>query len=52
MIEELRKELAVKDDFIKELKQCINRDSPQSLPEVPLLEERQGRMDRSVHEEV
>lgn len=51
VIEELRKELAVKDDFIKELKQCINRDSPQSLPEVPLLEERQGRMDRSVHEE-
>lgn len=51
VIEELRKELAVKDDFIKELKQCINRGSPQSLPEVPLLEERQGRMDRSVHEE-
>lgn len=52
MIEELRKELADKDDFIKELKQCINRDSPQSLPEVPLLEERHGRMDHSVNEKV
>uniref|UniRef100_A0A8C9FRW8 Kinesin family member 20B n=1 Tax=Pavo cristatus TaxID=9049 RepID=A0A8C9FRW8_PAVCR len=46
----LRKELAEKDDFIKELKQCLNHDSPQSLPEVPLLESRQDRMDRSVNE--
>ncbi|XP_048803164.1 kinesin-like protein KIF20B [Lagopus muta] len=50
VIEELRKELADKDDFIKELKQRISRNSPQALSEVPLLEERQGRMDRSVNE--
>ncbi|XP_021254331.1 kinesin-like protein KIF20B isoform X2 [Numida meleagris] len=51
VIEELRKELADKDDFIKELKQCINHDIPQSSPEVPLLEERQDKMDHSVNEE-
>lgn len=52
MIEELRKELADKDDFIKELKQRINHSSPQCLPEIPLLEERQSRRNDSVNEKV
>ncbi|OXB74204.1 UNVERIFIED_CONTAM: hypothetical protein H355_014587 [Colinus virginianus] len=51
IIEELRKELADKDDLIKELKQSINRDNPQSLPAVPLLEEKQDKMCHSVNEE-
>ncbi|XP_065602739.1 kinesin-like protein KIF20B [Cyrtonyx montezumae] len=51
VIEELRRELADKDDLIKELKQSINRDNPQSLPAVPLLEEKQDKMHHSVNEE-
>ncbi|OXB60517.1 hypothetical protein ASZ78_002148 [Callipepla squamata] len=51
IIEELRKELADKDDLIKELKQSINRDNLQSLPAVPLLEEKQDKMCHSVNEE-
>ncbi|XP_072196291.1 kinesin-like protein KIF20B [Excalfactoria chinensis] len=50
VIEELRKELADKDDFIKELKQRINHGSPQALLELPLLDERQSGMDGSVNE--
>ncbi|XP_032551159.1 kinesin-like protein KIF20B isoform X1 [Chiroxiphia lanceolata] len=50
-IEELRKQLAEKDDFIKELKQHINRESPQSMSEVPLPEEGQHKTDQSVSKE-
>ncbi|XP_050755129.1 kinesin-like protein KIF20B isoform X1 [Gymnogyps californianus] len=50
-IEELRKQLAEKDDFIKELKQCINHESLQSLAEVPLPEEGQDKTDQSVNKE-
>ncbi|XP_029887200.1 kinesin-like protein KIF20B [Aquila chrysaetos chrysaetos] len=50
-IEELRKQLAEKDDFIKELKQRINHESLQSLAELPLPEEGQDRIDQSVNKE-
>ncbi|XP_027736307.1 kinesin-like protein KIF20B [Empidonax traillii] len=50
-IEELRKQLAEKDDFIKELKQHINRESPQSLSEVSLPEEGQDKTAQSVSKE-
>ncbi|KAM7102332.1 kinesin-like protein KIF20B isoform 1-T3 [Ciconia maguari] len=50
-IEELRKQLAEKDDFIKELKQHINHESLQSLAEVPLPEEGQDKIDQSVNKE-
>ncbi|XP_068254916.1 kinesin-like protein KIF20B [Nyctibius grandis] len=50
-IEELRKQLAEKDDFIKELKQCINHESLQSLAEVPLPEEEQDKTEQSVNKE-
>ncbi|KAM6092544.1 kinesin-like protein KIF20B isoform 2-T2 [Theristicus caerulescens] len=50
-IEELRKQLAEKDDFIKELKQRINHESLQSLAEVPLPEEGQDKIDQSVKKE-
>ncbi|XP_019327230.1 PREDICTED: kinesin-like protein KIF20B [Aptenodytes forsteri] len=50
-IEELRKQLAEKDDFIKELKQRINHESLQSLAEVPLPEEGQDIIDQSVNKE-
>ncbi|XP_035186596.1 kinesin-like protein KIF20B isoform X3 [Oxyura jamaicensis] len=48
---ELRKQLADKEDFIKELKKCINHESPQFLPEEPLHEERQDKVDSSVNKE-
>ncbi|KFP62914.1 Kinesin-like KIF20B, partial [Cariama cristata] len=47
-IEELRKQLIEKDDFIKELKQRINHESLQSLAEVPVPEEGQDKIDQSV----
>lgn len=50
--EELRKQLAEKDDFIKELKQLINHESLQSLAELSLPEEAQDRIDQSVNKEV
>ncbi|XP_035753277.1 kinesin-like protein KIF20B isoform X2 [Egretta garzetta] len=50
-IEELRKQLAEKDDFIKELKQRVNHESLQSLAEVPLPEEGQDKIDQSVNKE-
>ncbi|KAM9610513.1 kinesin-like protein KIF20B isoform 2-T3 [Morphnus guianensis] len=50
-IEELRKQLAEKDDFIKELKQRINHESLQSLAELPLPEEGQDGIDQSVNKE-
>ncbi|XP_066857181.1 kinesin-like protein KIF20B isoform X3 [Anser cygnoides] len=49
---ELRKQLADKEDFIKELKKCINHESLQFLPEVPLHEERQDKGDSSVNKEI
>ncbi|XP_009072891.1 PREDICTED: kinesin-like protein KIF20B [Acanthisitta chloris] len=49
-IEELRKQLAEKDDFIKELKQHISHGSPQSLAELPL-PEGQDKTDQSVNKE-
>ncbi|XP_074764479.1 kinesin-like protein KIF20B [Athene noctua] len=49
-IEELRKQLAEKEDFIKELKQLINHKSLQSLAEVPL-PEGQDKIDQSVNKE-
>ncbi|XP_074010615.1 kinesin-like protein KIF20B [Numenius arquata] len=48
--EELRKQLAEKDDLIKELKQLINHESLQSLAEVPL-PEGQDKIDQSVNKE-
>ncbi|XP_035423307.1 kinesin-like protein KIF20B [Cygnus atratus] len=48
---ELKKQLADKEDFIKELKKCINHESLQFLPEVPLHEERQDKGDSSVNRE-
>ncbi|KAM6329782.1 kinesin-like protein KIF20B [Podargus strigoides] len=50
-IEELRKQLAEKDGFIKELKNRINNESLQSLAEVPLPEEEQNEIDHSVNKE-
>ncbi|XP_074963919.1 kinesin-like protein KIF20B isoform X1 [Phalacrocorax aristotelis] len=50
-IEQLRKQLAEKDEFIKELKQGINNESLQSLAEVPLPEEGQDKIDQSVNTE-
>ncbi|XP_010132581.1 PREDICTED: kinesin-like protein KIF20B [Buceros rhinoceros silvestris] len=49
-IEELRKQLAEKDDLIRELKQRINHGSPQSSTEVPLPEE-QDKIDHSISRE-
>lgn len=49
---ELRKQLADKEDFIKELKKCINHESLQFSPEVPLHEESQDTVDLSVNKEV
>ncbi|XP_074740190.1 LOW QUALITY PROTEIN: kinesin-like protein KIF20B [Strix uralensis] len=48
--EELRKQVAEKDDFIKELKQGVNHKSLQSLAEVPL-PEGQDKIDQSVNKE-
>ncbi|NXN47112.1 KI20B protein, partial [Rhinoptilus africanus] len=48
-IEELRKQLAEKDDFIKELKQLLNSESLQSSTEVP---DGQDKIDQSVNKEV
>ncbi|XP_063194536.1 kinesin-like protein KIF20B [Chroicocephalus ridibundus] len=48
LIEELRKQLAEKDDFIKELKQLINSESLQSSVEVP---DGQDKIDQSVNKE-
>ncbi|XP_056209051.1 kinesin-like protein KIF20B isoform X1 [Falco biarmicus] len=50
-VEELRKQLAEKDDIIKELKKHINHKSVQSLAEVPLPEEEQDKIDQSVNKE-
>ncbi|KAL9847461.1 kinesin-like protein KIF20B isoform 1-T2 [Geothlypis trichas] len=50
-IEDLKKQLAEKDDFIKEMKQQINHENPQSLAEVPLSEEGQDKIDQSVNKE-
>ncbi|KAM9232958.1 LOW QUALITY PROTEIN: kinesin-like protein KIF20B [Leptosomus discolor] len=49
--EDLRKQLAEKDEFIKELKQHVNRESLQSLAEVHLPEEGQDKIDQSVNKE-
>ncbi|NXR91962.1 KI20B protein, partial [Hypocryptadius cinnamomeus] len=51
-IEDLKKQLAEKDDFIKEMKQQINHENPQSLAEVSLPEEGQDKIDQSVNKEV
>ncbi|XP_071895687.1 kinesin-like protein KIF20B [Anas platyrhynchos] len=48
---ELRKQLADKEDFIKELKKCINHESLQFSPEVPLHEESQDTVDLPVNKE-
>ncbi|XP_074448584.1 kinesin-like protein KIF20B isoform X2 [Larus michahellis] len=48
LTEELRKQLAEKDDFIKELKQLINSESLQSSVEVP---DGQDKIDQSVNKE-
>ncbi|XP_053805530.1 kinesin-like protein KIF20B [Vidua chalybeata] len=50
-VEDLKKQLAEKDDFIKEMKQQINHGNPQSLAEVPLPEEGQDKIDQSVNKE-
>ncbi|KAM9549791.1 kinesin-like protein KIF20B isoform 2-T2 [Guaruba guarouba] len=50
-IEELKKQLAEKDDFINELKQQVNYESLQSLTKVPLPEEGQDEIDQSVNKE-
>ncbi|XP_064286890.1 kinesin-like protein KIF20B isoform X2 [Passer domesticus] len=50
-IENLKKQLAEKDDFIKEIQQQINQENPQSLAEVPLPEEGQDKIDQSVNKE-
>ncbi|NXS31270.1 KI20B protein, partial [Pomatostomus ruficeps] len=50
-VEDLRKQLAEKDDFIKEMKQQINHENLQSLAEVPLPEEGQDKIDQSVNKE-
>lgn len=44
--------MADKEDFIKELKKCINHESLQFSPEVPLHEESQDTVDLSVNKEV
>ncbi|XP_037997476.1 kinesin-like protein KIF20B isoform X2 [Motacilla alba alba] len=46
-IEDLKKQLAEKDDFIKEMKQQINHENPQSLAE-----EGQDKIDESVNKEL
>ncbi|NXS15943.1 KI20B protein, partial [Mystacornis crossleyi] len=51
-IVDLRKQLAEKDDYIKEMKQQINHENLQSLAEVPLPEEGQDKIDQSVNKEV
>ncbi|NXT38043.1 KI20B protein, partial [Pelecanoides urinatrix] len=48
----LLKQLAEKDDFIKELKQSVNHESLQSLAEVSLPKEEQDKIDQSVNKEV
>ncbi|KAM7047137.1 kinesin-like protein KIF20B [Acridotheres tristis] len=50
-VEELKKQLAEKDDFIKEMKQQIKHENPQALAEVPLPEEGQDKIDQSVNKE-
>ncbi|XP_068875743.1 kinesin-like protein KIF20B isoform X1 [Aphelocoma coerulescens] len=50
-IEDLRKQLAEKDDFIKDMKQQIKHENLQSLAEVPLPEEGKDKMDQSVNKE-
>ncbi|XP_065527958.1 kinesin-like protein KIF20B isoform X3 [Lathamus discolor] len=50
-IEELRKQLAEKDDFIKELKQQVNHERLPSMAKVPLPEEGQDEIDQSVNKE-
>nr|XP_013802108.1 PREDICTED: kinesin-like protein KIF20B [Apteryx mantelli mantelli] len=48
VIEELRRELADKDDIIKELKRGIHQENLHSLAEVPLPQKGQNTMDQSV----
>ncbi|XP_041316938.1 kinesin-like protein KIF20B isoform X2 [Pyrgilauda ruficollis] len=50
-IENLNKEPAEKDDLIKEMKQQINHENPQSLAEITLPEEGQDKIDKSVNKE-
>ncbi|XP_063261730.1 kinesin-like protein KIF20B [Prinia subflava] len=50
-IEDLKNQLAEKDDFIKEMKQQSNHENPQSLAEVPSPEEEQDKIDQSVNKE-
>uniref|UniRef100_A0A8C0VBR5 Kinesin family member 20B n=1 Tax=Cyanistes caeruleus TaxID=156563 RepID=A0A8C0VBR5_CYACU len=50
-IEDLKQQLAEKDDFIKEMKQQTNHENPHSLAEVPLPEEGQDKTDQSVSKE-
>ncbi|XP_018766334.3 kinesin-like protein KIF20B [Serinus canaria] len=50
-IEDLRRQLADKDDLIKEMKQQITHENPQSLAEIPLPEEGQDKIDQSVNKE-
>ncbi|XP_053928226.1 kinesin-like protein KIF20B [Cuculus canorus] len=49
--EKLRKQLAEKNDLIKELEQHINCESHKSLAEVPLREEGHDKIDLSVNKE-
>uniref|UniRef100_A0A8C3QKV4 Kinesin family member 20B n=1 Tax=Cyanoderma ruficeps TaxID=181631 RepID=A0A8C3QKV4_9PASS len=50
-IEDLKKQLAEKDNYIKEMKQQINYENPQSLAEEPLPEEGQDKIDQSVNKD-
>ncbi|CAN8216296.1 unnamed protein product [Coccothraustes coccothraustes] len=50
-IEDPKKQLAEKDGFMKEMKQQITHENPQSLAEVPLPEEEQDKIDQSVNKE-
>ncbi|XP_062352067.1 kinesin-like protein KIF20B [Cinclus cinclus] len=50
-IEDLKNQLPEKDDLIKETKQQINHENPQSLAEVPLPEEGQDKIDQSVNKD-
>ncbi|XP_061857107.1 kinesin-like protein KIF20B isoform X2 [Colius striatus] len=47
---ELREQLAEEDDVIKEIKQCIDHESVQSLTEI-LLPEEEDKIDQSVNKE-
>ncbi|KAM6415537.1 kinesin-like protein KIF20B [Rhynochetos jubatus] len=50
-IEELRKQLAEKENLIKELKQHLNHESLKSLAELPLPEGAQDKIDQSENKE-